>query len=408
MREPIITERTHIFDVNIIVSICADIKGNVTREQIQRAFDTAVASHGVFRTKVETDSDGNAFYIYAKTKQSLEFTDDSRDEIITREERRRFHIEDGEYLRAFVIGHSESGFSILFCMHHICGDGKSLVYFTETFMKALEGEETPYTELRHIRPADLPADSAMSGMTAWYAGSLAGRWKNRIFGFDELDRAYYSFWNTRSTNVQERIFDRKDTSEILLRCRQNECSFTAYITAVMLRNTGWRSIGYAVDGRTDGNRAMGNQATGISVDYTYAKGMSLESNAKRIYKKMHEKLDDPKKKWLMLHFLPALGGTLCDAIDLEAAKAYTSPASRAAAKVMGYGDKKKDLSITNLTKPDIQTQYGELSIEGMSFVPPIISSGKNIIGIVTVNGKMSVTLHTYGDTLKLDDLLRGM
>ena len=126
MREPIITERTHIFDVNIIVSICADIKGNVTREQIQRAFDTAVASHGVFRTKVETDSDGNAFYIYAKTEQSLEFTDDSRDEIITREERRRFHIEDGEYLRAFVIGHSESGFSILFCMHHICGDGKSL------------------------------------------------------------------------------------------------------------------------------------------------------------------------------------------------------------------------------------------------------------------------------------------
>ena len=65
------------------------------------------------------------------------------------------------------------------------------------------------------------------------------------------------------------------------------------------------------------------------------------------------------------------------------------------ADIMNYGKKKKDLSITNLMRTDIQTDYGDYRIKDIAFVPPVVSYGKNLIGIITVNDKMIVTRHVY-------------
>ena len=48
-----------------------------------------------------------------------------------------------------------------FMMHHLGGDGKSLVYFIETFMKCLAGWECEYAPFRHLGLSDIPKDSKM-------------------------------------------------------------------------------------------------------------------------------------------------------------------------------------------------------------------------------------------------------
>ena len=70
------------------------------------------------------------------------------------------------------------------------------------------------------------------------------------------------------------------------------------------------------------------------------------------------------------------------------------------ADIMNYGPnvKKKDLSISNLMKSDIRTEYGKFRISDIAFVPPVGSYGKNIIGIITVNNTMIVTHHTMEET----------
>lgn len=87
--------------------------------------------------------------------------------------------------------------------------------------------------------------------------------------------------------------------------------------------------------------------------------------------------------------------TLVDAINLEHANYFHSKTSEKLAEMLGYGSKTKDLSVTNLTKADIPIQYGNYKIDEITFVPPVVSYGKNIIGMITTNDKLIVTTHYY-------------
>lgn len=64
------------------------------------------------------------------------------------------------------------------------------------------------------------------------------------------------------------------------------------------------------------------------------------------------------------------------------------------AKVMGYfGKYKKDLGISNLAVIDIPISYENYEIINIIFVPPAVSYSNNIIGVSTVNGRMTISYH---------------
>ena len=48
----------------------------------------------------------------------------------------------------------------------------------------------------------------------------------------------------------------------------------------------------------------------------------------------------------------------------------------------------------NLTVLDLLTTYSGCKIEKMIFVTPVVSYAHNIIGVLTVNGKMALTYHS--------------
>lgn len=61
---------------------------------------------------------------------------------------------------------------------------------------------------------------------------------------------------------------------------------------------------------------------------------------------------------------------------------------------MGYSGKKvKDMGISNLTVLDIPTSYNNFEIDNIIFIPPAISYSHNIIGVSTINGKLSISYH---------------
>ena len=85
--------------------------------------------------------------------------------------------------------------------------------------------------------------------------------------------------------------------------------------------------------------------------------------------------------------------TLVDAINLEHAGSFRSKTSKSLATILGYRKKTKDMSVTNLTKLDIPEEYGEYKLDFFSFIPPVISYGKNILGISTLGDCTVLTLH---------------
>ena len=439
------TERQDLFDVSIVIAMRFHISGNVTEQALRNAFERAVESHEILSTKVVIDAEGKAFYEKLEKENSVNDLADSDNtssnkiffevndwqSIIHREEKKRFKIEEGEFIRGFVYesGSEESGegVSILFMMHHLGGDGKSLVYFIETFMNylvddgskllnsdrsdkdGLDNSDVRVLEMRTIPAGDI-SEKALRDRVGplalvpkiynkkWLkemdSKEEAGKNEKRIFTFSDLDEAYDEYWKDRESEIKEYVIAPETMTKVLEKCKEWKIGFTAYFTTAFLRRMARKlDIGYAVDAREDGNKSMGNQATGISIKYAYNYDKSFRKNAEKVQDLMSNKLEDDGARNFILPFMAAFEPTLVDAINLEHAGAFRSKTSKSLANMLGYGRKTKDLSITNLTKLDIPDTYGSLKIDYFSFIPPVVSYGRNIIGLSTLGDCTVLTIH---------------
>ena len=421
MRVNIETERQDLFDVSILIGMRIHIKGRVTENALKKAFENAVKTHEILGMRVGLDDENVAYYETAhnsldnpnhedskiENKNVLTFCTDNWLDIIKREEKKRFRIEEGEFLKAFVYEMDEGGCGILFLMHHLGGDGKSLVYFIETFMNELSGlnsnelvENEKVLEIRTIPAGDMSEEALKDkiGPLAIVPKIYNAKWqkeeKRRTFDFSDLDEAYETYWNDKSSSIQEYVISPERVSKILSRCKEWNIGFTAYLTTSFLRWKGTRmDIGYAVDAREDGNRSMGNQATGISIKYAYNYDKSFKYNAIKVQKLMTKKLEDDEARLFVLSFMAAFDNSLLDALNLEHAGTFSSKTSKKLANLLGYGKKTKDLSITNLTRLDIPDIYGDFKLDYFSFIPPVISYGKNVVGLATLGDCTVMTLH---------------
>ena len=418
MRYMIETERSDLFDVSIVISMRVHIKGNVNEDGLRSAFEEATKAYEILGCRVVLEEDGTAYYenenfegqkegnpVTSSNSQKCRnnkifFKESSWRQILKREEKIRFKIEEGEFLKAFCYEMNEEGCSIIFLMHHLGGDGKSLVYFIESFMKALSGEKLEYSNIRLISagPLDDKSQRDRLGPLAFVPKSYNKKWnkdeRKKSFNYSDMDKAYETYWKEHESTIDEYIIKPEKVNKMLGKCKEWNIGFTAYITTEFLRRLGRKAdVGYAVDYRKDGNRCMSNQATGISIKYAYNYNKSFQENAIKVQILMTKKLENDQSKEFILPFMASFEPTLVDAINLEHAGSFRSKTSKSLATILGYGKKTKDMSVTNLTKLDIPEEYGEYKLDFFSFIPPVISYGKNIIGISTLGDCTVLTLH---------------
>lgn len=399
MRYKIETERADLFDINMMIAMSVTVLGIVTHEQIETAFKNAVSSYEILNTRVVIEPNGEAFYeSYNLSENSVSYTNKPLSELMNEQEKKRFHIEKGEYIRLFVFDDMAGKLQLHFLMHHLGGDGKSLCYFIENFMKSLSGEKLNKSKIGLLNKMNLPSDSRLPFWMKLYIKNFNHKWEKekRVFDFADMETAYKKFWNTHQTRIELVQMNEEEVSKKLGECHKNHVGFTSYFIAEQLEKCSLKQdIGLAVDGRYDRNRLMGNQATGISVKHKYNCKKSLLENASQIDKKLKKKLSNNILKYFILHFMAEFEPTLLDAVNLEYAGTFHSRTSKSLAGVLGYGANTKDLSVTNLTVLDIPVDYGNYQIDSMWFIPPVISYGKNVIGIVTVNDRMYISKHQY-------------
>ena len=396
------TERGDIFDVNMMIAMQITVSGKASEEELCKAFDSAAASFEILGCKVVLDDKGDAYYdkCYSQ-KNSISFKDFELSELILEQERIRFRIEDGEFLRCFVSFTNNEEMKMCFMMHHLGGDGKSLCYFIEAFLKCLNGDKSEYRRIVLLNKETLPKDAKLPFWAKWFIKNYNRKWRKerRVFGFDDMSKAYEKFWQTHSTVIWNEVTESKELCEKLKECKENHIGFTSYTIAEMIKDIpAAQDVGLAVNGRLDANRTMSNQATGISVKYKYNRNKTLVRNAMMINRKMKKKLRSNIAKYFILRFMNEFDPTLIDAVNLIYAGYFHSDTSAKLAKLLGYGGKTKDISITNLTQLDIKTDYGQYKLTDLIFVPPVVSYGKNIVGMVTVGGHLNTTYHRYKES----------
>lgn len=396
MRYKIETERENLFDVNMVIAMRVRLEGEVIFDKLEKAFYGAVAAYEILNSKVIIEDDGNAYYVDCKEPlSSFSKSELSFEELINANEKVRFRIENGEYIRGFL---SPDG--LVFLMHHMGGDGKSLLYFIETFMNILAGEEVQKVAFENLPVSALPKDSELSRPYKLFVKLWNKRWakQKRVFTYADLDKAYRDFWKDHKTKTVVDEYSADTLKELLSKSKEAGCTLTSYLVALWIKDMPYKAdVGFAVDGRLTENRSMGNFATGIHIDYKYNSKLSVGKNAVMINRLMKKKISDPKAKYIVINFIRSIDPSLIDTLSLEAAGVYHTRFTGMFADIMNYGPnvKKKDLSISNLMRADIRTDYGDYRIKDIAFVPPVVSYGENIIGIITVNDTMIVTRHVY-------------
>lgn len=393
------TERGDLFDVNMMIAMQVTVSGSASEQDLTAAFGKAVGAFEILNCKIIIDDNGGAFYDKCnKNANVITFRDFELAELIREQERKRFRLEDGEFLRCFVSLAEPDKIKMCVLMHHLGGDGKSLCYFIEAMLKSLNDEKCEYRKVILLNDDTLPQDIKIPFTAVWLANSYNRKWRKerRVFGFGDMDAAYEKFWAEHRTIVTNEITGNDILQQKLWECKAEKIGFTAYTIAEMIRDIPReQDVGLAVDGRRDGNRTMSNQATGISVKCRYDKGKTLAGNAAAIDAVMKKKLRNNTYKYFVLRFMSMLDPTLTDAVNLEYAGYFHSRTTAKLAKLLGYGENTKDLSITNLTRLDIPTEYGSYTLTDLIFVPPVVSYGKNIVGMVTVGGHLNTTKHRY-------------
>lgn len=394
MKYKIETERADLFDVNMIITMHVELKKIPPFDQLKQAFDKACKCHEVLTSKIVIEESGQAFYVDNDfVGSSFSQSDLSLQELIKENERQRFKIEKGEFIRAFT---SPEG--LVFMMHHLGGDGKSLLYFIETFMKCLAGESCAFIPFKNLTLKELPKDSGLPFLFKLLAKNWNKKWNKskRVFTFEDMDKEYQQFWKNHETKIEIKRYEKDRLEGLLKKAKETGVSLTSYLITDLIENSRKKKdIGLAVDGRPDKNRAMGNQATGIAINYKYKKKLSFEENAKKVQRLMKEKLSNDRNRFVILQFMGQLEATLIDTMNLEHADYFHSKLTSRVAELLGYGKKTKDLSITNLTRVDIPLEYGDNRIKEIVFIPPVVSYGKNIIGIVTCGNVMTIARHEY-------------
>ena len=388
----IVTERSNLFEPNVYITVCVEMAGKVCPHKLSAAVKQAFEANEATMSKIVLDH-GFAYYekmSASNCKIEVKCENENWIEIVKQNEKIPFAIDKGELVRTFIIP-SEDETQIIIMAHHLVGDGKSIIYFVKDIMNALSDIPLiykPFTLLeRNLPQKGLPVIAKL------YARYCKHKWDNHFFTWQDFYDLHGKYWEKVSSDIRWETLSARETQRIKDDAKQIGCSVNSYIVTLFLQKyPNLCKVGIPVSIRQDKNEAMSNLTSGISIHYKYDAEKTFAQNALQVHKRISRKLK--RYKVFVLQFLGRLPVTLIDAVLFNTYNFCCERLAEKTAKVLGYSGKyKKDLGISNLTVIDIPVSYGNYEIKNIIFVPPAVSYSNNIVGVSTVNGRMTISHH---------------
>lgn len=409
MQNRILSERIDLFDPNMCITMFFDIIGDVETELLISAINKAFTSFEATMSRIVLLDDGEAHYEKISVSAcTVEITRLDWRSLIREYEKIPFSLETGQLMRVFVKPF-EGKTRVLIMSHHLAGDGKSVIYFIERIMKDLIGEPHEFQKLQLITEDSLPKESHLPSWMKWWIKGFNRRWDRtgQVFGFNDYYELHKVYWQNRESVVITKSFPTSNMEMIHKKAKAAKVSMNSYIIAAFLKaDKNLTPVGLAVNVRNDENRTMSNQASGISVEYSYNEKLPFDGNAQEVHKRIYKKLSRPVNKYFILHFMMMFKSSLLDSIMMHIYGLYNNRVTVKVSKIMGYkSGGRTSIGITNLTKIDIENTYKDYRIENLYFIPPVVSYGRQTIGIATTESGMTVSYHCmsdrYNDSKKL-------
>lgn len=387
----IIIERPNLFEPNVYITMCVELAGKVCPHRLTAAVEKAYQANEAAMSKIVLEQ-GAAYYdrLPASACKTV-ITDKNWAELVRENEKVPFAIDKGELVRTFIIL-AEADTQMMVMAHHLAGDGKAILYLIKDIMNALAGEPLTYKPLTLLTRKSF-SDTKLALPAKLYARYCRRKWEKTYFTWQDYYEIHRKYWENTSSDLRCETLSAAQTGQIIESARQIGCSVNSYLITMLLQKYKKKcEVGIPVSIREERNEAMSNLTSGISIKDQFDTEKTFAENAMRVHRKIQKEIK--KKRVFILQFLAEHPMTLIDAVLLKTHDCYDSPLAAKTAELMGYtGEKTRDLGVTNLMKVDIPMRYGNYRINHMIFVPPAVSYSHNIIGVLTVNGKMTFSFH---------------
>lgn len=403
--------RNYIFSPSINVVLIAEITGCKNILTLKRAIEIVSSEFEVLNCKVLQDNEGD-FYFAPKDEIVLPyielrpFIQDSQD-FINEQERIPFNIENGDLIR-YIISFTDNKLVLSIVSHHIWGDGKYNLVLLDAIMKKLRKleEQDEAAVEKNMYPIQVFTDEYLSKLVELkvYRAKQYDVQKNQVRKKEAIDMSkvkeqFQVYWKKNRTKVATVVIYEDVVNEFIRQCKKHNITVNNAITTVLAKClTENVNICIAVNMRTEEKKALGNFSTAVMISSFYDYELSFWDNASKIQHIVNAQVKNKVK--LYENFL-----------SLQT-KDNTSLLEDYAKLVIQRDEiiqcKPKPMIISNVGKENLEESYGSLSIEKIAFFSPISPQFDSNLGIITHNGKMTLSLQYISDTIDYQKVLNGV
>jgi len=405
----LVTGRLHYYDPADQIVLLAEIAGDPSPSDLAGAIQRAVRKHAVSCYGIGIDPNGDSHFLPVPQNDvpvTIADAECDLEALLNEQHKIPFDAARGEFFRFFIYRRRQKA-QLAVVANHLAGDGLSIVFLLRDVMTALENPEVVYETqpLRLMEDFGYPADSEPSLLSKFALHRINKHWNSskRIFTHDEYLEMFHSYWSGRHLALRKAEISGADLQSLIRRCKQAKVTVNSALAAAFLCALRTDDVGMAVSVRPEGYEGLANFASGISVPYQWNESKTFWSNTRAIHNRIYQRLDDPRRKYYVLQSLRRVEPTLIDAMYFTLYAGFQNKIARTMLDLSKYSEKHRHtLSLTNLARPKIPAAYGKYSLSSVAFVPPLIATSRMMLGVVTVNDRMTITMQ-YASTDRSKD-----
>jgi len=431
-----------------VVTMVLRINGDITLEQLTEAVGRVQARHLNLRVRLEKDEENNLWFTTENVK-------DIPVEEVTREDKDQwlnyhveaskvpFEFEERPAIRFYLLKSQKTSEIIILCHHLIC-DGLSLAYLARDLMTCLGDPEQEIEALPDPAPINLdnmPKDVGINPIAKYFINRINQQWSKEPVAFDMEDyrcinEAYWDQAQHRAISIE---LTEPETQRIVQRSREegvtvNSTLTTAFVGAQQLIQGNKKeltNIGVAANLRDrlplPAGETMGFYAGVVTINYSYDEKKSFWDNTRGIHSKITPLI---KNKYLFMDALTwcYMNPEVLEAINFKRLGSLVSADSPRYEKLSTFAERKDNVSsilkrekmdsldqlvmgsaVTNLTRMDFPTKYGELELDRLMMNPGgafPLSTVNLVLGAVTCSGKLSLLVEYDERTVDTETIHR--
>ncbi len=392
-RVEMLFERTFLFDPNIYMSMVVTIEGDINKEELCEAVKKAYTQNQMTMSKAVLDEQGN-LYMEEMDKTGCKVLEDNRDwlEILHENERKPFHIDEGELIRTFIIPRGKQT-DIYLMVHHITCDGNGIFMLVEDILSNLQGKPVAYRTSTVMTKEGVINRGNLNFVQKLGLKKCNQKWatERKVFTWEDYYKVHEEFWKDKETEIDFKEIEGSDLEQIKEVCKKYNVTVNGYIVTKLLQKyPEYERLGIPISIRGE-DRSVSCMVSSVGVITKYNTNKTFEENLVIIDKAIKKEYQNDKKVYYIPQFMALTEPTLLDAAYIQHWLGYESAVADVMRRVLGlYGDTGIQLGVTNLGVVKIPAEYEGFKITKIIPVAPRIATSQRLITISTYNGKMLI------------------